>query len=144
MKSENCDIGNNISYYRKLHGMTQDNLAEMLGLSTQAVSKWEQHLSYPDILTLPKITDIFKISMDELFGQIVEKEVIYNFVADLPWQDDSKFRIALFSGRKAVHHTQYECKEGDSAFSFEFHGNPYDFNGMCKIKCRKEKRSKIY
>ena len=45
-------LGLKIAYYRKLNGLTQEELAEKVGVSTQAVSKWEQQLSCPDIMLL--------------------------------------------------------------------------------------------
>lgn len=49
--------------------ITQEELADKLGVSPQAVSKWENELSYPDIMSLPDIADIFDIPIDELFGK---------------------------------------------------------------------------
>ena len=62
-------LGNNIAKFRKEKGMTQDKLAEMLSVSPQAVSKWENSVSYPDIEILPKLADIFSVSMDTLFSK---------------------------------------------------------------------------
>ena len=42
--------------YRKQHGLTQSEFGELLGVSTQAVSKWERELCYPDIFLLPDIS----------------------------------------------------------------------------------------
>lgn len=58
----------NIARLRKAKGFTQDQLAEQLGVSAQAVSKWENGQSYPDISLLPKLAEIFEVSMDELFS----------------------------------------------------------------------------
>ena len=46
--------------------LTQDQLAEQMGVSSQAVSKWENDLSCPDISLLPSLSDLFGISIDEL------------------------------------------------------------------------------
>ena len=46
-------IGERIKYHRKRLGMTQEQLAERIGVSAQAVSKWENNLSCPDISILP-------------------------------------------------------------------------------------------
>ncbi|MBR5968811.1 MAG: helix-turn-helix transcriptional regulator [Lachnospiraceae bacterium] len=48
--------------------MTQERLAEKLGISPQSVSKWENNISMPDIALLPNIAGIFGVSVDELFG----------------------------------------------------------------------------
>lgn len=64
----NIKICSNISKYRKENGITQAELAEYLGVSPQAVSKWEQEVSIPDIYLIPKIAFFFNISIDTLFG----------------------------------------------------------------------------
>lgn len=62
----NESIGNRISKYRKEKGMTQEELAAKLGVSSQAVSKWENDASCPDISLLPQLCKLLKISTDEL------------------------------------------------------------------------------
>ena len=59
-------IGKRIAEYRKKRNLKQDELAEMLGVSPQAVSKWENDLSCPDISLLPSLSNILGISIDEL------------------------------------------------------------------------------
>lgn len=54
---------------RRLHGLTQEQLAASLGVSYQAVSKWENEHSSPDLSLLPIIADLFGITLDELFGR---------------------------------------------------------------------------
>lgn len=61
-------IGTRIAAHRKACGMTQEELAEKLGVSGQAVSKWENDISYPDILMLPKLAEIFGTTTDELLS----------------------------------------------------------------------------
>ena len=83
-------LGNNIAKFRKKRGMTQDNLAELLSVSPQAVSKWENDVSYPDIEMLPKLATIFGVSMDTLFSNPVTPEtefvepVSYTHLVRLP------------------------------------------------------------
>lgn len=62
-------LGKRITANRKRLGLTQDQLAEKLGITAQAVSKWENDLSCPDISILPKLADIFSITTDELLGR---------------------------------------------------------------------------
>lgn len=133
-----------IAHYRKICGLTQEQLAQELGISAKAISKWENNLSYPDISLIPKISNIFNITIDELFGKKYERDVIYNFVANLNWEDDNKFRIALFNGRKLITHEVQDCKEGNNKFNFRFLGSPFDMYGYCEINCEKENRSKKY
>ena len=61
-------IGKNIAELRKSSGMTQEQLAEILGVSSQTVSKWENDTTMPDIMLLPTIAGSFDITVDELYG----------------------------------------------------------------------------
>ena len=62
------NIGNNIKKMRLDKKLTQGQIAEKLGVSCQAVSKWENNINAPDILLLPEIAKIFDVSIDELFA----------------------------------------------------------------------------
>ncbi len=59
-------IGEKISALRKQRKMTQDELAEKMGVSSQAVSKWETNMSIPDLPSLINLADFFGITLDEL------------------------------------------------------------------------------
>lgn len=61
-------IAENIAKYRKAMGFTQEQLGEMLGVTNQAVSKWESAVSMPDVMLLPKIADALGITLEELYG----------------------------------------------------------------------------
>jgi len=61
-------LGKRISAHRKKLGLTQDALAEQLGITAQAVSKWENDQSCPDITMLPRLAEIFSCTTDELLG----------------------------------------------------------------------------
>lgn len=61
-------IGSNIKRLRQNKGVTQEQLGVALGMSSQAVSKWENESALPDILILPKLADYFGVSIDELMG----------------------------------------------------------------------------
>ena len=59
-------LGMMILTLRKEKGMTQLELAEKMGVTDKAVSKWERDLSFPDINSIPKLAEIFEVSVDEL------------------------------------------------------------------------------
>lgn len=59
-------FGTMIATLRKENGMTQLELAEKMGVTDKAVSKWERDLSCPDVSSIPKLAEIFSISVDEL------------------------------------------------------------------------------
>lgn len=66
-------IGENLKKLRTRNGLTQEQLAEVLGVSPQAVSRWELGTTYPDIMLLPIIADYYDVTTDELFGMNGEK-----------------------------------------------------------------------
>ena len=138
MKNDNI-VGINIAYYRKLNCLTQEELANLIGVSTQAVSKWEQQLTCPDIMLLPKIAKIFNITIDELFGIKVNKEIVYMMNGDALWNDDWKIRVAVYCGRKLIDHSELECCEGTNLMTINFptYKGEYDLNGVCKLNCIK-------
>ena len=65
-------IGEKIREKRRERELTQEELANMLGVTKAAVSKWENAESYPDITMLPQIAQLFHITMDELFDYTLE------------------------------------------------------------------------
>ncbi len=72
------NIAKTISIKRKEKGITQDELAEYIGVSKASVSKWETGQSYPDITLLPQLAAFFNISIDELIGflpQMTKSEI---------------------------------------------------------------------
>ena len=69
------NFSNNFKSMRKQRGLTQEQIAETLGVSCQAVSKWETNSSYPDISLLPIIADYFGVSVDYLIGLDTSKQI---------------------------------------------------------------------
>ena len=84
-------IGKRIAAHRKQLGLTQDQLAEKLGLTAQAVSKWENDLSCPDITMLPKLADIFGITTDTLLGRESQVPVCQSIVTDPEGSEENGF-----------------------------------------------------
>ena len=68
-------LGKRIVANRKRLGLTQDQLAEQLGVTAQAVSKWENDQSCPDITMLPKLAEIFGTTTDALLGREAQEKV---------------------------------------------------------------------
>ena len=70
----------NLKKYRLLKNLTQEDVAEYLGITAQSVSKWERGESYPDITFLPALANIFETSVDLLIGMdtIRSEETRYN------------------------------------------------------------------
>jgi transcriptional regulator with XRE-family HTH domain len=70
-------LGKKITDYRKARGWTQEEMAEKLGVSPQAVSKWENDVSCPDIMLLPLMAKLFNTSVDELLQNEKKRETTY-------------------------------------------------------------------
>lgn len=83
------NIGKKIKELRKQRGITQEQLAESIGVSFQAVSKWENNIALPDITLVPILASYFGVTTDELLCfSIAEAEVEVNSIA----QEAYKFR----------------------------------------------------
>lgn len=69
-------FGQGFARLRKSFGFKQEDIAEKFNISAQAVSKWENDLSAPDISILPMIADLFNVSLDELLGREIQNTKI--------------------------------------------------------------------
>lgn len=120
-----------IAHYRKMCGYTQKELSELIGVSSQAVSKWEQKISCPDIMLLPKIAEVFGITIDELFGKSADKQIVYSLVESVPWNDDGKLRFAVFEGKKLV-------DKWENGVNFNFDKGDYKISSPSRVTISKK------
>ena len=92
------NIGSNIRQLRKQKGLTQEQVAERLGISYQAVSKWESGANTPDITLLPPIAELFGVSIDALFSErLAEHSNLSSYM-----KDDGVIRIIQMRGNKII------------------------------------------
>ena len=96
-------IGEKIRELRKRDGRTQEEVAEALGVSNQAVSKWESQSGYPDMETVPALANYFGVTIDELFGYDGEweariREIMQKADAILNRQGEMEDCILLLRG----------------------------------------------
>ena len=77
-------IGRTIQCLRKAKGVTQEKMAQQIGVTFQAISKWENEYTLPDIMMLPVIADYFGVSIDDLFqykwNVMTSKEKLVSFM----------------------------------------------------------------
>ena len=91
MEQQKETLGKRIAALRKEKGLTQEQLAEKVGVSAQAVSKWENDVSCPDITLLPLLADLSGVSVDELLGvKPVEPHVIILDKDEAPREEKKK------------------------------------------------------
>lgn len=95
------NIGGIILNLRREKGYTQEKLAQLLGVSSAAVSKWETDSAYPDIVLLPQLAGIFDVSLDRLFGYdtVQKKSVpeVINEAARLAKEEKRDEAVSLIS-----------------------------------------------
>ena len=130
---ETMTLGKQIAYFRKELGMTQEALANRLGVTNQAVSKWETDQSCPDVQLLPTLADVFCCSIDALFGRDEVKPVI----DDLPWEDDEALRAVFYIGHRLQKHGRLDFYQQEKqSVEFRYSGpalNVYsDFSVVCE------------
>lgn len=92
-------LGNTIGQYRRKLGLTQEQLAQKLEVTNQAVSKWETDQCCPDVQLLPKLADVLGISLDALFGRVEKKGTVK---AELPWDNDDALHIVMYHGHELI------------------------------------------
>lgn len=88
-------VGKNIAKYRKVKGLTQEELGAKLGVTNQAVSKWESEVSMPDIMLLPEIAKVLSISLDDIYGIAKDPRMVSVSADDFPSSCHQKL-IELF------------------------------------------------
>lgn len=109
----NIYFGENLKEYRHKRNLTQEKLADFLGVSFQTISKWERGDTYPDITMLPEIASFFKVSIDDLLGvnraeneeeiknrireydNLTDDELIAKQINDLIGKYPNDFRVQL-------------------------------------------------
>lgn len=102
----NISIGENIKILRKNMGIGQEILANAVGVSVQAVSKWETGQSLPDVGIIPNIADFFKVSIDSLFFG----ENAADMKSDkLSLPDDDKLYIVQVRNGKILDRNKWDC-----------------------------------
>lgn len=119
---DNLKLNDTICFYRKKQGLTQEELAVKLGVTNQSVSKWESSQCCPDISLIPKLADVFDVSIDELFGKEPNPTVNnYDLCTEFPWPDDNTLRVVFAKGRKFLD----ESDDINECISIRF---PHDCN----------------
>ena len=128
---EQIYFGQRIAQLRRERGMTQESLAQKLGITNQAVSKWESDQCCPDIMQLPALADTFGITLDELFGREQKAD------AALPWPDDGSLRAVCFLGHKLVQHKGiFASESGFEKVELHYSGTVEDIQSDFSVICK--------
>lgn len=91
-------IGKQLFSLRKQAGYTQEYVAEHLGVSAQAVSKWENDIACPDIMILPQIAKLYNITVDDLFNKPEIETTVINEKQEQPKEkvNDKELMFRVF------------------------------------------------
>ena len=126
-----------IAELRKSAGMTQDALAEKLGVTFQAVSKWENGLAMPDITFLPRLSEIFGVTVDSLFGlaarQSPKRKTFPQRSASSTGTTTACCAAVLFVGNRIT--DRQELTETKFKFTFEYDGTVRDVISDFSVSC---------
>ena len=118
MSAINEALAAKLVHYRKQAHLTQERLAERLGVTFQAISKWETAKSAPDIALLPLLADVFGCRIDDLFGRSLASPTV---VGALPWNNDADYHAAIFKG-----HTMIDTDEALRDFTLTINAETVD------------------
>lgn len=121
-------IGENIRALRQSRMLTQEQVALHLGVSSQAVSKWETSANTPDIALLPGLADLFGVTIDALFG----RETL-PMPEGLPQEDDGVIRVVQLRGRQVLAVTP-RMSPDDPAIEIAFPRNCNDRTQYFKVE----------
>lgn len=119
---ENFRLNEQIAFLRKAKGTTQEELAKALGVTNQAVSKWESSQCCPDIQLLPDIADYFGVSIDELMGYKgadTSADIVLQLrtaIDTMPAGDDAKTVLKLAYTLHAAYFSKAMRSRGNSGF----------------------------
>lgn len=133
-------LGSQIARFRKEKNMTQESLANTLGVTNQAVSKWELDQSCPDVLLLPKLADVFGITMDCLFERerstvAVDEPVS---VQGLPWADDGELRAVFYIGHTLRKHQRFTGLLSPKQVEFTYDGPALNVRSDFAVVCKRD------
>ena len=94
------NFGNNLAEVRKRIGLSQETVAEKLGVSRQTISKWETNETIPDIYQAKKLSKIYKLSLDELMEFDVDLKEIEEVIKNTDEAKEEKINWTNAWGKK--------------------------------------------
>lgn len=141
---EQIYFGARIAAYRKEQNLTQEGLAQRLGVTNQAVSKWEADQCCPDIMLLPALADVFGVTIDALFGRETPAAPAQDTrpqgmpVEGLPWPDDDDLRAVCYVGHRMVQFGTRESRRGlfgmgGDVIELHFSGSVHDIHAQGSV-----------
>ena len=113
MDEKNETLGRRIARLRLEYGMTQERLAMKMGVTAQAVSKWENDLSAPDIMLLPELARTLGVTVDELLEGRKSQEIVPAEPEPAPEPEPAASSSRADESRPKKLHIQVDSSDGD-------------------------------
>ena len=130
------EMGAIIGKFRKEQGLTQEALAQKLGVTNQAVSKWEAGQNYPDVQLLPLLADTFGITIDQLFGRsTTEPEMKCCKLEGLPWENDNTLHGVLYVGHTLVKESNLNRYPQAETLTLAYEGPALNVSSVFSVSC---------
>ncbi|MFR7991990.1 MAG: helix-turn-helix transcriptional regulator [Lachnospiraceae bacterium] len=111
------NLGNNLFHARKQCGLSQEDVAEKLGVSRQTVSKWETNETIPDIRQSKKMAILYKMSLDELIDFDIDEHEIQEAIQQTSPEIEEKVNWTTAWGKKYPVLLQYQAKVNISDYA---------------------------
>ena len=141
------ELKDRIAAVRKAAGLTQEQLGELLGVTRQAVSKWETKRSCPDIGLLPQIARMFDTTIDGLFGiqpeapqPQTEPLAPIGIVQGLPWPEDGALHVVVYRGLRLLRHFSGSERQN---MVFRYDGPALNVNCALDLICERDVAGKV-
>ena len=113
------NLGNNLFQARKKAGLSQETVAEKLGVSRQTISKWETDETIPDIYQSKKMAKLYNLSLDELIEFDVDLKEIEQTIENTNEEKESKIDLTSAWGKKYPVLVTYQNKVNISKYALE-------------------------
>ena len=130
------NLGNNLFQARKKVGLSQETVAEKLGVSRQTVSKWETDETVPDIYQAKKLAKLYKLTLDELIEFDIDVKEIEEVIKNTNEEKEAKINWTNAWSKKYPVLATYQNKVDISKYAFEIRSmlnslsKEYGFNGL--------------
>jgi transcriptional regulator with XRE-family HTH domain len=125
---DNTIVGNQIASLRKQNNLTQDELAEKLGITAQAISKWENGHTLPETMLLPLLSEIFHCSIDSILMPFAERDAQFHAFVKNSCGQYSELAMQLYQKLKDKFNFTVAYADKFYVFEEEFNGGSAAFN----------------
>lgn len=112
------NLGNSLFHARKKSGLSQEEVAEKIGVSRQTISKWETNETVPDIYQSKKMAKLYKISLDELIEFDIDLQEIEEMIDKSDEKLNEKVNWTNAWGKKYPILLKYQTEVNTSNYAF--------------------------